>query len=93
MRKYLLLAPLALLAVPLATTAPASADSVTIKTHSDRGLHRGWDHAPAHGARRVEVRRTHRDTDMTGSTRVTKKVTRTNAMGDRVTKKVIREID
>jgi hypothetical protein len=92
MRKYLFLAPLALLALPLAT-APASADQIVIKRHSDRGLHRGWDHAPAHGARRVEIRRTHRGSDMTGSTRVTKKVTRTNEFGDRVTKKVTREVD
>ncbi|MDB5511000.1 MAG: hypothetical protein JWR08_483 [Enterovirga sp.] len=92
MRKYLLLAPLALLALPVAA-APASADSVTIKTHSDRGLHRGWSHGPRHGARRVVVKRVHRDVGATSGTRVTKKITRTNAYGDRVTKKVTREID
>lgn len=93
MKKLLLLAPFALLAVPLAA-APASADTVIIKKkHSDMGLHRGWRHAPAYGARKVVIKRTHRDVGVTGSTRVTKKVTRTNEFGDRVTKKVTREVD
>ena len=83
MRRSLLLAPLALLVVPFAT-APASADSVTIRSHS------GYE-APAYGSRKVvKVRR---EVGTTGSTRRVKKVTRTNEFGDRVTKKTIRDSD
>lgn len=93
MKKFLIVAPLAaLLAIPVAT-APASADEVTIKTRSDHGMHRGWSHAPAYGARKVVIKKKYRDVGVTGSTRVTKKVTKTNEFGDRVTKKVTREVD
>lgn len=90
MRKLLLLAPLALLAAPLAA-APASADSIVIR--HDNGLHRGWHHDRAFGRRRIVERRVYRHPEATGSVRTVKKVTRTNEFGDRVTKKTIRTED
>lgn len=91
MRKILLLAPLALLAGPM-VAAPASAETVVIKErrHVDSGLHRGWRNGHGHGVRKVVVRR---HSVHGGSTRVTKKVTHTNAYGDRVTRKVTREVN
>ena len=70
----------------------ASAETVVIKErrHVDNGLHRGWQNGRGHGVRKVVVRR---DVGTHGSTRVTKKVTRTNANGDRVTHKVTREVN
>ena len=91
MKKLLLLAPLALFALPM-VAAPASAETVVIKErrHVDNGLHRGWRNGHGHGVRKVVVRR---EMGRTGSTRVSKTVTRTNAYGDRVTRKVTREIN
>lgn len=95
MKKGFWLAPLALVALPFASVS-ASAVEVSIRTapersmhrtvvRHDRGLHRG------HGSvRRTVVRR---EVGMAGSTRVTKKITRTNAHGDRITKKVTRTVD
>ncbi|GAU86711.1 hypothetical protein [Bosea sp. BIWAKO-01] len=92
MKKFLILAPLAFLVAPLAT-APASAETVVIKErrHVDAGQHRGWRNGHGHGARKVVVRS--EMGDARGATRVTKKVTHTNEYGDRVTKKVTREIN
>jgi len=91
MKKFLLLAPLAFLAFPMAA-APASAETVVVKErrHVDSGLHRGWRHGHGHGVRKVVVRR---DVGHRGTTRVTKKVTHTNAYGERVTRKTTREIN
>lgn len=91
MKKYLLLAPLAFLAFPM-VAAPASAETVVVKErrHVDNGLHRGWRHGHRQGVRKVVIRR---DVGPHGSTRVTKKVTHTNAYGDRVTRKVTREVN
>jgi len=90
MKKFLFLAPLALLAIPMAAPS-ASAETVIIKErrHTDNGLHRGWRNGNGHGVRKVVVRR---DTGYGGAT-VTKKVTRTNAYGERVTTKVTREVN
>jgi len=87
----LLLAPLTFMAAPMAS-APALAETVIVKErrHVDSGLHRGWRPHHGHGVRKVVVRR---DVGHHGSTRVTKKVTHTNAYGERVTKKVTREIN
>lgn len=90
MKKLLFLAPLALLALPMAAPS-AFAETVVIKErrHVDNGLHRGWRNGRGHGVRKVVVRREmgHRGTT------ITKKVTRTNAYGDRVTRKVTRTVD
>lgn len=53
-------------------------------------LHRGWRHGHRQGVRKVVIRR---DVGHHGATRVTKKVTHTNAYGDRVTRKVTREVN
>jgi hypothetical protein len=89
MKKFLFLAPLAFLFVPMAAPS-ASAETVVVKErrHVDNGLHRGWRNGRGHGVKKVVVRR-----EVGGSTRVTKKVTRTNAYGDRITKKVTREVN
>jgi hypothetical protein len=78
------------MALPVAV-APASAETVIIKKrhHVDNGMHRGWRNGHAYGARKVVVRR---EVGRSTGTRVTKTVTRTNANGDRVTRKVTREI-
>lgn len=91
MKKFLFLAPLALLAIPMAAPS-ASAETVVVKErrHVDNGLHRGWRNGHAYGARKVTVRR---EVRRGGPVTVTKKVTRTNAMGDRVTRKVTRTVD
>jgi hypothetical protein len=91
MKKFLFLAPLAFLALPMAAPS-ASAETVVIKErrHVDNGLHRGWRNGGGHGVRKVTVRH---EVGRDGPARVTKKVTRTNANGDRVTKKVTREVD
>ncbi len=47
-------------------------------------------HGHRQGVRKVVIRR---DVGHHGSTRVTKKVTHTNAYGDRVTRKVTREVN
>lgn len=91
MKKLLLLAPLASIVMPLAA-APAFAETVVIKErrHVDSGLHRGWRNGHGHGVRKVVVRH---EVGHRGTTRVTKKVTHTNAYGDRVTRKVTRDIN
>jgi Ni/Co efflux regulator RcnB len=91
MKKFLYLAPLAILALPMAAPS-ASAETVVIKEnrHDDNGLHRGWRNGHGHGVRKVVVRH---EVGRHGPARVTKTVTRTNASGDRVTKKVTREVN
>jgi len=91
MKNFLMLAPLAFLAFPM-TAAPASAETVVVKERRqvEPGLHRGWRHGDTHGVRKVVVRS---DVGHRGTTRVTKKVTHTNAYGERVTRKTTREIN
>lgn len=91
MKRLLLLAPLAFLALPMAAATTASAETVVIKErrHVDSGMHRGWRHGHGHGPRKVTVTRRMGP----HGTTVTKKVTRTNAYGDRVTRKVTREVN
>jgi len=91
MKKFLMLIPLAFVVTPLAA-ASASAETVVIKErrHVDSGLHRGWRNGHGHGVRKVVVRR---DVGHHGNTRITKKVTHTNAYGERVTRKVTREVN
>lgn len=91
MKKYLLLAPLTFLAFPIGA-APASAETVIVKErrHVDNGLHRGWRHGHRQTGRKVVVQR---EVGRHGATRVTKRVTHTNAYGDRLTRKVTREVN
>lgn len=109
MRKLLLLAPLAVLIGAPIAAAPASAQSITIRTDDDRGgrgydrdrgfeRDRGMDRGRGYGRERGMrgdrvVERRVRRDDVTGSTRTVKKVTRTNEFGDRVTRKTIRVDD